>query len=409
VSAIVPYAPALAELPRRSRRGAASVVQFANGGVVADVRVERVDRRNRCNWYAVKLAANDTAVQGRLVGVTVRGDLEQLGCVDVAPGSIGSARFAVTTPRTGAYRSMHLEIRSGEMLLRVDAPCPPAAKRFGGWKAAAMLFAVGAGASCAGAASLAFARDAKHSSALVAANGVAATAVAATAAAPKIAVAAPVPAAPARVLSFSARRDDAPGGETVLASYLAVADRGSIALLDSAGAVITTGPFTRVGTIRLKVPKAYRLLPMVAQITVHRGETKAVSSVSVPPNAAATPRPSPSPAAPPATAADQPGEGVTPLDSTASGNAAGIVAVEGRAIAGRPLHLRVTPQANAMHLELEDESGTTLSETDVAPGATHAAVPLPPSDARATYLLALHYTRNGGEETVIRTVVAAPR
>ncbi|HTD33702.1 MAG TPA: hypothetical protein VK665_08590, partial [Candidatus Elarobacter sp.] len=269
-----------------------------------------------------------------------------------------------------------------------------------GWKAAAMLFAIGAGASCAGAASLAFARDAKHA---VPAS------VAATAVAPKIAVAAPVVVAPARVLSFSARRDDAPGGETVLASYLAVADRGSIALLDSTGTVITTGPFTRVGTIRLKVPKAYRLLPMVAQVTVHRGETKAVSSVSVPPNAAATPRPSPSPTAQAATGADEAGEGVTPLDSTGSGNAAGIIAVEGRAIAGRPLHLRVTPQPNAMHLELEDESGATLSETDVAAGATRAAIPLPPSDARATYLLALHYTRNGGEETVIRTVVAAPR
>ncbi|HTD34043.1 MAG TPA: hypothetical protein VK665_10305, partial [Candidatus Elarobacter sp.] len=61
MSAIVPYAPALAELPRRSRRGASSVVQFASDGVVADVRVERVDRRNRCNWYAIKLGANDIA------------------------------------------------------------------------------------------------------------------------------------------------------------------------------------------------------------------------------------------------------------------------------------------------------------------------------------------------------------
>jgi hypothetical protein len=400
VSALVPYAPALAELPRRSRRGAASVVQFASDGVVADVRVERVDRRNGCSWYAIKLGANDTAVQGRLVGVTGRGDLDQLGCVDVAPGSIGSARFAVTTPRSGTYRSMHLEIRSGEMLLRVDAPCPPAPKRYGGWKTAAMLFAVGAGVSCAGVASLAFAHDAKHATRPPVSTNVVA---------PKTAVAASVPAAPARVLSLSARRDESPGGETVLASYLAVADRGSIALLDSAGTVISTGPFTRVGTIRLAVPKAYRLLPMVAQITVHRGETKAVSSVSVPPNVAATPRPSASPAAQPATAADDPGEAVTPLDSTASGSAAGIVAVEGRTIAGRPLRLHVTPQPNAMHLELEDESGATLSETEVAPGATHAAVPLPASDSRTTYLLALHYTHNGGEETVIRTIVAAPR
>jgi hypothetical protein len=395
MSAIVPYEAALPEAPR----GAGAVLEFAANGVAADVRVERVDRRNRCRWYAVKLAAGASGAQARLVGVTRGGDPEQLGCVDVAAGSIGSATFAVTTPRTGAYDAMCLEIRSDELLLRVDAPCPPAPTRFGGWKAAAMLVALGAGVSSAAAASLAFARDAKHP----------ARAPVATVVAPKIAVTAPVPAAPARVLSFSARRDDAPGGETVLASYLAVGDHGSIALLDPAGTIVSTGPFTRVGTIRLDVPKAYRLLPMVARITVHRGGTKAVSSVFVPPNASPTPRPSPSPAAPSPSAADQPGEGVTPLDSAALGDAAGMVAIEGRAIAGRPLHLRVTPQPNTLHLELEDESGTTLSETDVAAGATHAAVPLPPSDARATYLLALHYTRNGGEETVIRTVVAAPR
>jgi hypothetical protein len=61
-----------------------------------------------------------------------------------------------------------------------------------------------------------------------------------------------------------------------------------------------------------------------------------------------------------------------------------------------------------MRIELEDDSGAIIAETAVAPGMTHAALPLPPSATRATYLLALHYTRNGGEETVIRTVVAAP-
>ncbi|HEX3465224.1 MAG TPA: hypothetical protein VHS78_14345 [Candidatus Elarobacter sp.] len=399
-SAIVTYAPAPAELPRRSRRGATSVVQFASGGVVADVRVERVDKRNRCSWYAVKLAANTSEVNGRLVGVTRRGDLEQLGSVDVAPGSIGSARFAVTTPRTGAYRSMYLEIRSDDMLMRVDAPRPPAAKRFGGWKAAAMIFTAGAGASVAGAVAWGFAHDAKP----------VAPAHAAASAVPHIVVAAPV--VPARVLSFSARRDSTPGGgESVLASYLAVGDRGTIALLDSAGTIVSTGPFTRVGTLRLNVPKQYRLLPMIAQITVHRGATKAVSTVTVPPLNLATPAPSPSPSASPSSSdiasADAP-EGITPIASASSGTSAGIVAIEGRAVAGKPLHLRVTPQQNAMHMELEDESGATLTEGDIPAHATHAVIALPPSDTRATYLLALHYTDNGGEETVIRTVVATP-
>lgn len=402
MSAIVPYTAAPAVARRRSRRGGAGVVQFASGGVAADVHVERVDKRNRCSWYAVNLAANESEVNARLVGVTRNGELEHLGAVDVAPNSASSVRFAVTTPRSGAYRSMYLEIRSDEMAMRVDAPCPPAPKRFGVRSAAAMLFALGAGASFAGALALNLTHPAKHA----APTGVPPVTAAVVPHAAAVSLV-----APARVLSFSARRDDGPGGgETVLASYLAVADRGSIALLDSAGTIVSTGPFTRLGTIRLNVPKQYRLLPMIAQITVHRGETKAVSSVSVPPNVAATPRPSPSPSASPAAAdaasLDAP-EGATPIDSASSGAAAGIVAIEGRAVAGQPLRLRVTPQTTAMQVELEDESGATLTETDIAPRATHAVIPLPASEARATYLLALHYTRNGGEETIIRTVTAA--
>ncbi|HTD37834.1 MAG TPA: hypothetical protein VK669_09995 [Candidatus Limnocylindrales bacterium] len=400
MSAIVPYTPAPAVARRRPRRGAESVLQFASEGVAADVHVERVDKRNRCCWYAVNLAANESEVNARLVGVTRHGELEHLGAVDVAPRSASSMRFAVTTPRSGAYRSMYLEIRSGEMAMRVDAPCPPVPKRFGARSAAMMLFALGAGASFAGALALNVVHPAKRATAATLVPPAAAAAV------PHVPVTA-LP-APARVLSFSARRDDAPGGgETVLASYLAVADRGSIALLDSAGTIVSTGPFTRVGTIRLNVPKQYRLLPMIAQITVHRGETKAVSSVSVPPNVAATPRPSPSPSPSPADAVDAP-EGATPLDSASSGNA-GMIAIEGRAVAGQPLRLRVTPQSNAMQIELEDETGATLTETEIAPRASQAVIPLPVSAARTTYLLALHYTRNGGEETVIRTVVTAPR
>ena len=80
-----------------------------------------------------------------------------------------------------------------------------------------------------------------------------------------------------------------------------------------------------------------------------------------------------------------------------------------RAVAGRPLRLNVAAQSAPMHIELQDESGVTIAETQVAIGATHVALALPPATAPATYLVALHFTRNGGEETVIRTVVAQPR
>jgi hypothetical protein len=396
---IVPYAPA--EIRRSQRRGRErSVVQFASGGVAADVRVERVDRRNRCSWYALKLGSNESDVSGRLFGMRRGGAVDELGSIDVAPGSMGSARFAVTTPRTGAYQTMYLEIRSAEMLLRVEAPRPPAPSRFGPFKAAWMLLAIGVAASSAGAVPRAFAGDSSHPEPLRVAAAVA----------PAPLHVAPVSVqSPARVISFSARRDDAPGGESVLASYLAAGERGTIALLDPVGTVIAAGRFSRVGTIRLPVPRAYRAAVLTAQITVYRGDTKAVSGVSVPPNPLPTPLPSPSPEAQANAASDVPAEGITPIDSASSIAAGGLVAVEGHAVAGQSLRLRVAPQTTAMHVELQDETGTTLAETEIPPGARRAVLALPAATSRVTYLLALHYTHNGGEETVIRTVVAAPR
>jgi len=390
VNALVPY--------RRAdlRRGKRSVVEFAAGGVAADVRVERVDRRNRCSWYAIRLASAHTGVTSRLVGVRRGGDVEELGTVEVASGAMGSARFAVTTPRSGAYRAMYLEVLSDQLLLRVEAPRPPAGRGLRPLKLGAVLVGIGVAACCVGAVPISLNHQANR-------------AVAAPVAAVPLAVApkAIVLSAPARILSFAARRDAAPGGgETVLASYLAVAERGTIALLDPSGTIISTATFSRVGTVRLRVPPAYRLLPMTAQITVHKGDSKAVSSVALAPNAVPTPSPSPSPDA----LADDigvPGEAVTPVDSASSGSG-GIVTVEGNAVAGHPLRLRFEPQPAAMQVELEDETGVTLAETDVAPRATRAALPLPVATVRTSYLLALHYTHNGGDETVIRTVVAAP-
>ena len=106
-------------------RDRGNVVQFAAGGVAADVRVERVDRRKRSCWYAIRLASTDADVTGRLLGVHRNGDVTDLGGVAVAPGSIGAARLAVIAPRAGTYRSLCLEIRSENVLVRVDAPVPP--------------------------------------------------------------------------------------------------------------------------------------------------------------------------------------------------------------------------------------------------------------------------------------------
>ncbi|MDB5072956.1 MAG: hypothetical protein JWM87_4067 [Candidatus Eremiobacteraeota bacterium] len=419
MTAVVPYHPGGIGGSRRSARyGAADVVQFAAGGVAADVRVERVDRHDACSWYALRLASAECDVTARLVGVRARGGTDELGCVAVAAGSGGSARFAVTTPRRGAYRAMFLEIRSDELLLHVEAPRPPAPRSLRAFKAGAALFVAGIAVSAAGVLALApgipravpagvahapgAATSISHGAPLLASHG----------------ALQPV-AAVARVLSFSARRDAGAAGETVLASYLAVADRGTIALLDQAETVVASARFSRVGTVRLPVPRAYRTAPMIARITVHRGTTTAVASVGVPADPLASTVPAVVaralgiPGAPQASAVanaeQQPAESGARAAGATSGENAGALSVDGPAVAGRPLKLRLPAHSTATHVELQDLTGATLADTDIARGVTHAVLPLPAATAPVTYLLALHFTRNGGEETVIRTIVALPR
>jgi hypothetical protein len=381
---IVPYTRS--DIVRRRRnRDATSVLQLASSGVVADVHIERVDRRNACSWYAIRLSASTSDVTARLVGRSKGGDLEELGSVLAPAGAIGSGSFAVTTPRTGSYESIVLEIRSGEMLLHVDAPRPPAAPPSRALRAAAILAV--AGVASLGAAAIPFALGAGASRP---------TPVPAASAAPAVVKAIPLPAA--RIQSFSARRDAVAGGrESVLASYLAVGERGTVALLDSDGIVVATAPFSRVGTVRLPVPRAYGMLPLTAQLTVHGGGAKAVSSVVIASTVLATTAPAtPVPTASPAAA-----------DAAQGGNS-GLLTVVGPALAGRPLNLRLAAQRTPVRIELEDEAGATITETQVPAGGTHAVLTLPPSSERTTYLVAMHYQRGGGEELLIRTVVALP-
>ena len=390
VNALARRAGDSAPTRRRSAAGreGREVVQFAAGGVVADVRLERADRRNRCTWYALRLASSDADVTVRMVGLRRHGGQDDLGSVAVAAGSVGSARFAVTTPRSGPYASTFFEVLSDRVLLRAEAPRPPVSPQRYALKTAAALVSIGAIAIVAG---------------LSASPRVVAPAAALQ---PLAVVPAAHPALPAvaRVISFGARRDPSPGGESVLASYLATADRGRVTLLDAKGTVIAAAPFARVGTTRIAVPAAYRSAPLAAQIIVRRGDTRAIASVALPPNAA-VPAPSTAPSAVPSAKLVSPAAAV-PLLGPGSG---GLVNVEGRAVAGGTLDLRLASHSGAMHLELQDETGVTLAEAEVAPGATRAALPIPSATAATTYLLALHYTRNGGEETVVRTIVAAAR
>jgi hypothetical protein len=453
---IAPEQRTAAIVPQRARNP--KIVQFAADGVAADVRVEALDRRRRTSMYTIRLASTDADAFGRLVGVLASGDAVDLGSVVVARGSIGGGRLTVAPP-PGGYEAVYLEIRSDQVLLQVEAPKPPRPRRIHPLAMASTL--VASAAIAAGAGSLvtalpqppilqtpdrAIAGSAVHvpyatrgygslaytarfddgvvfaSGALEGKNGDIEIGLPPQSANRRVAIAvslrgplgaatgltsfavAPPPAphvadVPARVLSFAARRDPSPYGETILASYLAVADRGTVMLEDRRGKIIASAPFSHVGTNRLTVAPAYRTQPLTARIVIDHGKSRAVASVVLAPQAAAGGDPSATRHAPRARAAMQPEAPLPPN--------AGMLAVEGRPVAGAPLAVRVMPHRSTMTVELQDASGTTLAEREIAPGTTHVAMPLP-NDA-APYFLVLRYDRNGSEETVVRPIRAVAR
>lgn len=381
MTTIAPYRRAELE-HAQSARGTVNVLQLALDGIAADVRIDRVDRRTRSSWYALRLASAGSAITGRLVGELPDGELVELGTLEVPPGSFGSARFAVTAPRRAPYASLFLEIRSEDALLRAEVPQPP--RRYGPnpIKTGAVCIAFGgAAASCAALLAGAFSH----------APRVAAVTAAPSSAQPRVA---PSRLPVARIVSFAARRDADAAGESVLASYLAVGDGGSVVLLDHAGKVVASAPFTRLGTTRVAVPATARRLPLVARLMVRHAGTDAVASVVLPPNVAPQSDVAAAAAARPASAVASLGDG--------------IVAIAGRAVGGRPLSLRLLRGARATRVELQGESGATLGERIVPPEAPAATLDVPAVNAPTRYFLIAHFAHNGGEEMVVRGFTVHP-
>lgn len=357
----------------------ANVVQGAGEGIAADIRVFRIDARTF--MYVVRVASMYDDAAGRLIGLLSGGEPADLGGLCVAAGSVGCARLSVVPPSAG-FEAVYLEIRSQNAMLRVEAPRLPARRGKPALTVASILTAVTA--SAASAAFFVFSQPVPPT------------------AAPRIVQAAPVlvPApAPARVQSFSVRRDTSLDGETVLASYMAVADNGNLDLIDAAGQVVARTPFTHVGTSRLTIPAAYRSKALVARLTVHRGSTSALASIAILPTIVAD---SPEDGTAP--------EAVTPLDPvSARATFSGIVGAEGRAVAGHLLKVRLMPNLALPHIELQDGSGATLAQRDLSSGATALTLPLPAAPGPQTYYLVLRYMKDGAEETIVRTIVAAAR
>jgi hypothetical protein len=292
------------------------LVSLATAGVAAMIRLDGFDRRNRLRWYVLRLAGAKGNVRGCVFGVLRNGTQIELGRLDVAAGAVGESRFAVPQPRRERFGHVYLDLRSDDLALRVEAPAPPIPQRSRGLRYGLAL--VLAGTLVAGGGSLALAvpppplivaplvaaaGDIVHVS--YATRGVGSARYDATtddgrtlssgtflAASGDIAVMIPrglerrhvvvrvdvagpfgasagetgftvVPplamvapsGTPARIAAFSARRE---GPDSVLASYLAVAESGWVVVVDGQGSIVGRAPFSRRGTTRISIPPERR-------------------------------------------------------------------------------------------------------------------------------------------------------
>jgi len=445
------------------------LVRFASGGVAADVRLNE-DGRNRSTSYALHLAAGEHAVNGRLVGVLASGDVVELGSLDVAPGSVAGSHFAVALGTGARFTGVFLEIRSSVMMLRVAAPQPVAPRKpralYAGVVAAEGVVAVAGGAAVTpflpgtpllaapsravageivtlpyethGLGSARFSaslddRTTLASGPLDAAHGEIAVAIPQSAVRKRVSVvleqrgpfgrmervASFLVAAPpqprtvspaARVIVFSARRERGSAGESVLASYLAVGEGGTLAVSNAQGQIVVSAPFSHRGTQRLTLPDTVTLEPVLVRLSVRLGSQRATAAVDLPP---ALPLAS-APIAPPKTnavGADDLPESVDPANdpaAAATSAASEMIAVVGRPVAGRSFTVEIRAPAAAMRLRLEDDAGSAIEDVAVPDGARRVTL-LAPAGGAHTYYLTCTYGRGKAQEVVVRSVrVRAP-
>ncbi len=205
----------------------------------------------------------------------------------------------------------------------------------------------------------------------------------------------------ARIAAFAAHRERYGGMETVLASYLAVAESGVLTISNEHGRVIARGPFAHVGTQRIALPPDAQASALTARLEVRRGASRASSSVGLPPAVLpVVPRPDEAPAS----ANDVP-EAVTPADDKAAvASSDDPVAVLGNPVAGRPFSVSIRTASSGMRLRLEDDAGNAVADVAVPPGQRTVSLAAPESTTTRTYYLTCSYGNGNTQEVVVRSV-----
>ena len=216
----------------------------------------------------------------------------------------------------------------------------------------------------------------------------------------------------ARVAAFSAHSEEGDGSPAVLASYLAIADSGMLTVTNAAGRVVGRGPFSRGGTTRIALAPGAAGGPLVARLEVRRGASRASSEIGLPPIGASIGSPRVAVAAATSNAAPAPDDApISADDPPANDVAAGDepFAVQGPAVAGRPLTIVMRRGTAGMHLRLADSGGVTVAEVSVPFGAQRVSL-TPPRAARArTYYLSCTFGAGNSEESAVRSIRVAGR
>lgn len=208
--------------------------------------------------------------------------------------------------------------------------------------------------------------------------------------------------APARIAALTAHRETYDGTTAVLASYLAVADSGTIRISDANDRTVASADFTRRGTNRIALPADVNAESLQVLLTVARGNSRATASVELPPEAssatAVIAAPTPLPTARAAAPIAAIGFGDTLPQSSDP------VKAIGRVVSGIPFDVSIVQWFPNMRVTLQDQSGTELDARDIPAGTETISFTVPEVTTDVTYFLSCTFTRNASEETIVRAL-----
>lgn len=354
---------------------------------MCNLQLAQLDRNRRVAVYDVYLGNQAVnRVTARFFG-TAATTTHEFGLLEVAANSAAHARFSVPYDRRNRCQALYLSVRGDDLALLAEARIP--------WSCGSSAMRIGAIFGISGLLALAGAALTLQIGAPLL-GGRTGAVRAARLSAPSVAAALPTsvraavvqPERTAEILSLAARRDRYAGRTSILASYGAVAESGSIRILDAAGAIVGHAPFTRIGTSRVAL-QGEHTGPLQVELVVYRGRSHALASVEIPAEAARVIAPAVARAVI-----------VLPPDDP--------FVIPDHVLAGDSLDIVIRERLPDMQIALQDDGGATVDEQSVPAGATSVSFTMPHAKLTQTLYIVGTYTQDSAEKTIVRAVRVVP-